>query len=526
MDRPVGDSTLNGGPFDIFTSGRVEARNNVVINPNTTVRGTIDVIGGHAQLNGTATFLSTANVDITTNAELELNGVTEFRGGTYQGQGTFQFDGPVFVTANTAMNVAYVDLDGTSGTTVTTLNGSQLILNVDAVEQANAAVNRFDGTVNMASGSDLTVNLNNPNDSWQMNGTLNLAQGTNTLAGSPFHLNGTLNAGGTAVIAAPMDLTGTIATTLGIHTVRLEGGTHMIRNTATVSGPGELWINANGQMMAEDGTIIGTDFVNLGRFEPGLSVGRVAAGDEFLQTATGTLAMELNDAPGVNQDLLQVTSTATVAGELEVTVLDGPMPTIGSIYTLLTASSVSGTFDTLTVLSNPIFQYQAVVGYPGTRVTLRFTDVSMFGDFNDDLVLDCMDIDALIAEIAASGTGVQFDLNGDSMIDGTDLNLWLDAAGTFNVSGPYLKGDANLDGVVDGLDFIEWNLNKFTSGNGWCGGDFNADGTTDGQDFIVWNGNKFQSSAALAHVPEPAAWVCILSMMAGLIVRSRIEWAR
>ena len=58
----------------------------------------------------------------------------------------------------------------------------------------------------------------------------------------------------------------------------------------------------------------------------------------------------------------------------------------------------------------------------------------------------------------------------------------------------YLLGDANLDGVVDGQDFIIWNANKFTFTSAWSQGDFNADGTTDGQDFVIWNMFKFQES--------------------------------
>jgi hypothetical protein len=55
----------------------------------------------------------------------------------------------------------------------------------------------------------------------------------------------------------------------------------------------------------------------------------------------------------------------------------------------------------------------------------------------------------------------------------------------------YAVGDANLDGFVDGLDFIRWNANKFTTNSNWCDGDFNADGFVDGLDFIEWNANKF-----------------------------------
>ena len=61
----------------------------------------------------------------------------------------------------------------------------------------------------------------------------------------------------------------------------------------------------------------------------------------------------------------------------------------------------------------------------------------------------------------------------------------------------YRLGDADLDGNVDGQDFIAWNAHKFTNIAEWCAGDFNADGVVDGLDFIEWNANKFTSAVML-----------------------------
>ena len=77
---------------------------------------------------------------------------------------------------------------------------------------------------------------------------------------------------------------------------------------------------------------------------------------------------------------------------------------------------------------------------------------------------------------------------------------------------PYLLGDANLDGTVDGQDFVQWNANKFSSMPAWCAGDFNADGTVDGQDFVIWNNNKFTTADQQA-VPEPALSLLLLSVV-------------
>ncbi len=139
----------------------------------------------------------------------------------------------------------------------------------------------------------------------------------------------------------------------------------------------------------------------------------------------------------------------------------------------------------------------------GTSATrIGAVSFDLLGDFNGDGQYTCDDIDALVAEIAAGTNSLAFDLNNDSLVNLDDRDVWLSTAGEFNL-GPgktYLLGDANLDGVVDGFDFIEWNANKFTNIAEWCSGDFNADGLVDGFDFILWNANKFTSSSAAAAV--------------------------
>ena len=152
---------------------------------------------------------------------------------------------------------------------------------------------------------------------------------------------------------------------------------------------------------------------------------------------------------------------------------------------------------------------------PGARIDMGSVEFGSplppSGDFNEDGFWDCEDIDALVAEIVAGTNNPDFDMTTDGVVnidDITDMMRgWLRAAGEINL-GPgknYLVGDANLDGFVDGLDFIIWNGNKFTMTPGWCSGDFNADGFVDGLDFIEWNANKFMSSDAVSNVPVRTA---------------------
>lgn len=135
-------------------------------------------------------------------------------------------------------------------------------------------------------------------------------------------------------------------------------------------------------------------------------------------------------------------------------------------------------------------------------------------DFNSDSLLDCADVNTLSAAIASGSVQFQYDLNGDGSVNQDDLADWLRQAGAANLPNghSYLPADANLDGTVDGSDFVSWNTHKFSADSAFCDGDFNADGVVDGSDFVIWNNFKFQSADTQA-VPEPVfgalAWICL-----------------
>jgi hypothetical protein len=138
------------------------------------------------------------------------------------------------------------------------------------------------------------------------------------------------------------------------------------------------------------------------------------------------------------------------------------------------------------------------VGFYQLNVTIPETVID--GDFNDDGKWDILDLDALIQNIALGPRDPEtYDLTGDGFVDLQDRDAWLAEAGAINLpSGmPYLLADANLDGGVDGLDYAEWNANKFTTTGLWSKADFNADNFTDGLDFGIWNDHKFMSSGNL-----------------------------
>ena len=150
-------------------------------------------------------------------------------------------------------------------------------------------------------------------------------------------------------------------------------------------------------------------------------------------------------------------------------------------------------------------------GFTGLDVAHGTPVTGVDGDFDNDGIYGCSDVDALVADIASGSNTADFDLNGDGAVNGADLDAWLAEAGEVNI-GPgrsFLDGDANLDGVVDVGDFNVWNANNFTGTPAWCSGDFNADGVVDTSDFNIWNTNKFTSSD-VSTVPEPGSGMLML----------------
>ncbi|MEM8681559.1 MAG: choice-of-anchor B family protein, partial [Planctomycetota bacterium] len=97
-------------------------------------------------------------------------------------------------------------------------------------------------------------------------------------------------------------------------------------------------------------------------------------------------------------------------------------------------------------------------------------------DFDGDGRANCTDIDQLVAAVANQTGESWFDLTGDGLLSVADVEQWLEDAGMENIGAAYLPGDANLDGIVDGADFLAWNDHKFSDVAAWCSGDFNADG--------------------------------------------------
>lgn len=309
-------------------------------------------------------------------------------------------------------------------------------------------------------------------------------EGTRSVGGIRFEssytmVNGTLNV-----------LSGNVHTGLGV-TARVNAT--LAAETASASirklGDGRLLANGStGQLVVLQGTLGGTGTLSNLRVFPGAKVapgdgiGTLRVSNSYRQVANTSLEIDISNNLGggpVVNDRLEVTGGAEVDGTLMIVpddamYADPTIPGTVQVSTVLTASSVTGTFDALE--------------FDGTVISPQFIEAN--GSFRTHID------GGLFRGVIYTPSAVAFQ------------------------NYRALPGDANGDGFVDGTDFNLWNANKFTAGTTWTTGDFNLDGVTDGADFGIWNANKFTSADGVL-IPEPAGLGIALGFLIWVGIRRR-----
>ena len=281
-------------------------------------------------------------------------------------------------------------------------------------------------------------------------------------------------------------------------------------NTLTKSGAGTLSINndlttAGGSVVMTAGTLggvgtVGGDVTNTsGAVAPGNSAGMLAISGNFDQAAGGTLEIQLESDSVF--DVLAVTGSAALGGDLDVTLLGVYTPTGGTQFTIMTASSITGTFASMTggySLNNT-----------GTALVLT-VGAGVPGDTDGDGDVDADDIDTLYANLGDNS----YDQDGDGDADTDDVAFLVQT--TLGTE----FGDANLDKAIDGGDLARLGAKWLQSGFGWADGNFNGDGAIDGGDLSLM-GAKWLWTAPAGAVPEPATLGLLAMGALALLKRTR-----
>ena len=147
-----------------------------------------------------------------------------------------------------------------------------------------------------------------------------------------------------------MDLLTVLAHELG--TVELGTNTLLQNTVAEVTGGGSIvggvTVGVQSILQGQDGTI-GGNVLNQANARPGISAGALTITGDYIQTIVGKLSIEI-DGPGagIGYDQLRVNGTATLDGTLELSLINGFNPTVGSTFIVMQYGSVVGQFALLT----------------------------------------------------------------------------------------------------------------------------------------------------------------------------------
>ena len=211
-----------------------------------------------------------------------------------------------------------------------------------------------------------------------------------------------------------------------------------------------VFVHADGALIQGTATVdvTGATFTHDGDTGPGASPGVLAWTGAWAPSAASALRIEIGgSAVGTDYDQLAVTSAASLAGDLVLSVADGSPPSVGDSYTVLTAASISGDFDTVeapdgyavTVTVGAV-DVVVTVDAVGVSTTLtgaegwRMLAPSVSGSTVDDLVSPLWTQGFPGADVP---NGVANVYTYDEMVAG-DLNLGYQAPG--NQSDPLALG--------------------------------------------------------------------------------------
>lgn len=388
----TGISTISGGTLRTSEDGIIRISGNssfgnLEIEGEVEVKSSVDpILFGTIENRGTVRMLSTGS-----STDVRISGDTTLTG-----------DGEVILSAN-------------NGNRIFALVSSQVLTNgaEHTIRGGGQVGNNFMGLINHGSiiADAATTMSVDPSAAGIVN------HGVMRVTGS----------GAMSVLAGPFSSDGQIV---------VEGGRKLTRTGellvtgGAVTVEGELEVNG-GSLQMSGGSLEGTGVVDA---DVTAISGVIAPGGELIETLAveGALSMQAGAKLRVQvghevADRVTVTGSAAMNGEIEIVFEEGFEPEVGDSFTVVSASSMSGSFRTITQPTVCGLVFQVSVGPRSVVITAMETEETcgeggVFGDLNGDEVVDGADLGLLLANWGGSDAG---DLNEDGVVDGADLGLLL-----------------------------------------------------------------------------------------------------
>jgi len=313
---------------------------------------------------------------------------------------SLQFAGPAVMTQSggTVSGPIYstINLSNSPGEMQYVLSGGTLAMTTVRVAKTNSAPLAGSGRTGGFVQTGGTLNAHSM--TIETSGTANIVGGTTNIT-SMLNLRGTLDYGGSAALlnvktnafasfvkgqllaANNATFTGANGSLISFKDQAQYDSVGHINSSGIVHIAGQPVVVQQNQSIGGSGTIEG-NVTNNGTIAPGASPGALEINGSYTQAATGSLLMEIAGTDAELFDTLSATGPASLDGLLNVALLDGFVPSASDSFRILSASSVSGTFDNVVGGKIAFSDGQFNVAYSPSGVTLsNFAPVPEPGAF-------------------------------------------------------------------------------------------------------------------------------------------------
>jgi hypothetical protein len=282
-----------------------------------------------------------------------------------EGPGTLVNDGgTISVGVGSAVNVT-ANLSNLNAATGVLAGGTYDVAGILRFNNANIVSNAVTASIRL-DGSASQGNIVDQIGQNALRGFANNS-GTFTLANKAFNTSAAFTNAGTVNIG-----TGSSFTSAGSYTQT--GGVTILNGVLTAAN-----VSIQGGSLQGVGSI-GGNVINTATAGAGTSPGLLTISGDYVQTASGHLLSEIAGlAPGTQYDVVDVHGTATLAGAIDVVLLDGFSPTADAYFDVLFADVILGEFDTesLPTLTGGVLSIAYLLDPAGldvVRVSFDFDD--------------------------------------------------------------------------------------------------------------------------------------------------------
>jgi T5SS/PEP-CTERM-associated repeat protein len=331
------------------------------------------------------------------------------------------------VTAHTTLSISdRVEVGFNGNGTLSIDTGGQVILppatgvvHVGSQPGSNGTLN-VDGTGSSISGLTLQVGPFG-------GGSISITNGAHadfTFAELTGYSNG--SSADVTVDGAGSMLTGSSSITLADSSTSgdIDPTTLTVINGGTVATQSELHVGPQGTLRG-DGIVTATRIRNEGVIAPGDALffvpGTLHVTGGITQLAGGRLQIQLGGTDRATQyDSVQATGAVHLAGEMDVTLFAGFIPTAGNSFDVLDGSTMDGAFSILNLPALP-------AGLMWNTSQLTYTGVlnaQIVGDYNGDGKVDLADFVVWRKTLSQSGSGLPAAGNKNNLVDNGDYSVW------------------------------------------------------------------------------------------------------